>query len=238
LSLDPARYHAWYATPRGAWFGARERRLLLELLAPAPGETVLDAGCGTGWFSSALADAGLSVTGLDPNAAALAFLRRRDPRILAVRGAAEALPFAEGAFAAAVAMTSLCFCARPGVALRELWRVSRETLVLGLLHRYSLLHLLKAGRGGYRGARWDGLRDVHAWVRLLDPPPARVEARSALLLPGAGGVARWLERTSGIGRRAERAPLGGFLAVCLQRSLAGDTPNPVPRCGSRSASRP
>jgi hypothetical protein len=34
MSWDPARYHAWYATPRGAWMGARERRLLLDLLAP------------------------------------------------------------------------------------------------------------------------------------------------------------------------------------------------------------
>lgn len=28
---DPAAYHAWYETPRGAWIGAREAGLMLEL---------------------------------------------------------------------------------------------------------------------------------------------------------------------------------------------------------------
>ena len=146
------------------------------------------------------------------------FARRRDPRITGVRGVAEALPFADAAFSAAVAMTSLCFCARPGLALRELWRVSREAVVLGLLHRRSLLYPLKVGRGGYQGARWDQLSEVRAWARTLEPPPAHIEARSALLLPSAGPLARWAERLSGIGQHNEHMPLGGFLAVCLRRS--------------------
>ncbi|WP_200239267.1 class I SAM-dependent methyltransferase [Thiohalocapsa halophila] len=197
--------------------GARERRLLLDLLAPAPTTSVLDVGCGTGYFSSVLADAGLRVTGLDPDAAALNFALRRDPRITGVRGDAEALPFADTAFNAAVAMTSLCFCGRPEQALSELWRVSREAVVLGLLHRRSLLYWQKAGRGSYQGARWDQLSEVRAWAQSLDPRPVQIEARSALLLPSAGPLARWAERLSGIGQHSERLPLGGFLAVCLRR---------------------
>lgn len=212
MSRAPAGYHAWYATPRGAWMGGRERRLMLELLALPPGSKVLDLGCGTGYFSSALADAGLAVTGLDPDGAALGFLARRDPRPRLAQGRAESLPFADGAFAGAVAMTSLCFCADPARALRELCRVSRRVAVLGLLHRHSLLHWTKAGRGGYQGARWDTLDDVRAWTGDLIPTPA-LQARTALLLPGAGLVARWIERPL-----AARMPLGSFLAIALRRA--------------------
>ncbi len=36
---DPAAYHAWYATPSGAWIAGRELALLDELLRPHPGES-------------------------------------------------------------------------------------------------------------------------------------------------------------------------------------------------------
>ncbi|MBK5962545.1 hypothetical protein CCR95_00055 [Thiocystis minor] len=192
--------------------GGQERCLMLELLALPPDSRVLDLGCGTGFFSGALADAGFAVTGLDPDQAALDFLARRDPRPRLVQGRAETLPFADGAFDGAVAMTSLCFCADPARALRELWRVSRRVVVLGLLHRHSLLHWTKAGRGGYQGARWDTLSDVRAWTRDLTPVPA-LQAHTALLLPDAGPLARWIEHPL-----AARLPLGGFLAVALRRA--------------------
>ncbi|MFZ1575913.1 MAG: class I SAM-dependent methyltransferase [Chromatiaceae bacterium] len=208
---DPTAYHAWYATPRGAWIAGREFALLDELLRPRPGESVLDVGSGTGYFSSALADHGLAVTGLDPDLPALRFARQRDPRIALVKGQAGALPFADGAFDYALAMTSLCFVPGPGEALRELWRVSRRAVVLGLLHRRSLLYLSKHGRGGYRGARWDLLGEVLGWAEGLRPTP-EPSARFALFLPSGGPLA---QRTESL--IPQRFPLGGFLAVCLRR---------------------
>ena len=49
--MQPEQYDAWYATQRGAWIGEEEYRLIASLLAPRPGETLLDAGCGTGYFT-------------------------------------------------------------------------------------------------------------------------------------------------------------------------------------------
>jgi 2-polyprenyl-3-methyl-5-hydroxy-6-metoxy-1,4-benzoquinol methylase len=43
----------------------RERQLVLELLAPAPGMRALDAGCGAGHHARALAARGLAVTAID-----------------------------------------------------------------------------------------------------------------------------------------------------------------------------
>ena len=72
---DPATYHAWYDTQRGAWIAGLELALLHDLLRPRPGESMLDVGCGTGWFAGAFAARGLEVTGLDPDLAALGFAR-------------------------------------------------------------------------------------------------------------------------------------------------------------------
>jgi SAM-dependent methyltransferase len=208
---DLAAYHAWYETPRGVWIAGREIALLYDLMHPRPGESVLDVGCGTGWFAGAFAARGLKVTGLDPDLSALGFARDRALSIPLVGGAAEALPFAAGAFDYALAVTSLCVVANPAQALHELWRVSRRAVVLGLLHRHSLLYLAKGGRGGYRGARWDLLGEVLGWTEGLTPTPEPA-ARFALFLPGGGSIARRAESLI-----PPRLPLGGFLAVCLRR---------------------
>ncbi len=60
---DAAAYDAWYDTPRGRWIGEREFRLAQCLLAPQPGETLLDVGCGTGWFTRRFAATGLRPDG-------------------------------------------------------------------------------------------------------------------------------------------------------------------------------
>ena len=90
LMKDPAAYHAWYETPRGAWIGAREAdlmlELMLELMQPNRDECLLDVGCGTGWFSARFASVDLGVTGLDPDRAALNFAARRYPSIRWVEG--------------------------------------------------------------------------------------------------------------------------------------------------------
>jgi SAM-dependent methyltransferase len=211
---DLAAYHAWYETPRGAWIAGRELALLHDLMRPRPGESVQDVGCGTGWFAGAFAARGLKVTGMDPDLPALGFARDRAPSIPLVGGAAEALPFADGAFDYALAVTSLCFVPQPERALRELWRVSRRAVVLGLLHRRSALYLAKAGRGGYRGARWDLLGEVLGWTDGLAPIPGAL-ARWAVFLPGWGPIARRAETLI-----SPRLPLGGFLAICLRRPEA------------------
>jgi SAM-dependent methyltransferase len=208
---DPAAYHAWYETPRGAWIAGRELDLVDDLWCLRPGESVLDVGCGTGYFGSALAARGAAVTGLDPNAEVLAFARRHAPGVAVVGGTAAALPFADGTFDYALAMTSLCFVANPAQALHEMWRVSRRAVMLGLLHRRSLLYLTKSGRGGYRGARWNLLADVMDWTQGLSSPP-QVRARWAVYSPGGGRIARLVEPLI-----SPRLPLGAFLAVCLRR---------------------
>ncbi|MBI3918343.1 MAG: class I SAM-dependent methyltransferase, partial [Betaproteobacteria bacterium] len=74
--MTPEQYDAWYRTPRGRWIGENEHRLLEALLAPAPGESLLDVGCGTGYFTRKFARRELPVTGVDLDPAMLDFARR------------------------------------------------------------------------------------------------------------------------------------------------------------------
>ena len=54
---------------------------LIELLAPQPGEQILDVGCGLGGLTAEIAASGAQVTGLDHSAILLEQARLRYPRI-------------------------------------------------------------------------------------------------------------------------------------------------------------
>jgi len=60
---------------------------------------VLEVGCGTGNYVSAIRDAvGCACTGVDPSPEMLAKLRQRDPSVRAIGGRAEVLGLPDGAF--------------------------------------------------------------------------------------------------------------------------------------------
>lgn len=74
---------AWWDAQSGDDGHADTRDLLLplclHLLKPAPGEHLIDAGCGNGWIARRLAHAGASVVAFDFSAELLERGRRRDP---------------------------------------------------------------------------------------------------------------------------------------------------------------
>ncbi|MEE4360046.1 MAG: methyltransferase domain-containing protein [Pseudomonadales bacterium] len=69
---------------RHAAFVPELGRPLLDLLAPQPGERILDLGCGDGVLTAALASCGCSVTAIDASPAQVAAARARglDARVL------------------------------------------------------------------------------------------------------------------------------------------------------------
>jgi trans-aconitate methyltransferase len=66
---------------------------LVELLAPHPGERVLDLGCGTGHLTAQIAAAGATVVGLDHSNSMLAQARATHPGLEFVYGDARYLAF-------------------------------------------------------------------------------------------------------------------------------------------------
>lgn len=139
---EAEEYDRWYESPRGQWIGRRELKLLLRTLAPRPGESLLDVGCGTGFFTRGLAEHATTVRvlGVDTNRAWVQYARRRDEgRASYAVADARALPFETGSFDLVVSITALCFIAEERVALREILRVTRRRFAIGLLNRGSLL---------------------------------------------------------------------------------------------------
>ena len=48
---NPKIYDAWNQSTRGSWIGEQEFSILLKLFSPKAGQSLLDVGCGTGYFS-------------------------------------------------------------------------------------------------------------------------------------------------------------------------------------------
>lgn len=210
-AIDAARYEAWYYTPRGAWIGEIEFRLLLRLLRCERGESVLDVGCGTGYFTRRFAgEAGLNAVGIDPNRAWLDYAQTH--RIGAEHyclGRVEALPFADRSFDRTVSVTALCFVDDARYAVEQILRVTRERFAIGLLNRHSLLYLRKGRHGGYgayRGALWHTRREIQALFDGL--PAANLTLETAVLLPGGDPLARGIDRLL-----SSRLPLGAFIVA-------------------------
>ncbi len=208
--MSPADYDAWYETPRGLWIGEVELRLLRACLEPREGAHLLDVGCGSGYFTRALARSGLVMTGLDPDEGMIRYARAHaGPGECYLTGDARSLPFPDESFDDTVAITSFCFVADAVSALRELVRVTRRRVAVGLLNRYSLLHWRKAGHGAYHGAHWHAAGEVRRLFTQCGMP--HVMLRYAVFLPRGGMVARWLEP-----HVPARLPVGGFLLVVAE----------------------
>src|SRR5262249_23564866 len=110
---DPDRYarHARFVSELGA--------PVVELLAPRPGERILDLGCRAGSLSAKLAALGCAVVGLDSSAEQVGAARALgvDARV----GNGEHLDFADE-FDAVFSNAALHWMKRPDVVIAGVWR--------------------------------------------------------------------------------------------------------------------
>ena len=109
----------------------RRRALVLDALAPAAGETILDVGCGPGFYVAAAAEAvgpGGSVTGVDRSPDMLAAAARRvegHPHVTLLEGDALKLPVPDAAFDAALSVQVMEYVEDATAALAEIRRTLR-----------------------------------------------------------------------------------------------------------------
>lgn len=207
---DPGVYHRWYDTPRGRWIGDVEFELVHRLLRPKRGDSILDVGCGTGYFTHRFASAGYRLTGVDPAIEWLSYAAARAaPGERYVGGRAQRLPFPDRSFDHSFSIAALCFMPDPKPGVAEMLRVTRRRFAVGLLNRQSLLYRQKGrggGTGAYRGARWYTAEEVRAFLEGLVLRNLRI--RTAVFEPGAGVLARLAERLI-----PKALPYGAFIVA-------------------------
>jgi ubiquinone/menaquinone biosynthesis C-methylase UbiE len=130
MSVPTIRFDdgAVYERMMGKWSGL-VGRAFIDWLLPPPNLRWVDIGCGNGAFTQLLVDhcAPMTVEGVDPSEGQLAFARERlaTPVAKFRRGDAMALPFADGAFDAAVMALVVFFIPDPARGVAEMARVVR-----------------------------------------------------------------------------------------------------------------
>jgi len=128
---EPSGWETWHDTNARCMHTVVER--VCELIAPAPGERLLDVACGTGLPALALAErvapgGSLLATDLSPDmlAAAERIAQRQGAHNITFRPmSAEALTVPDASFDAVTCCFGLMFSPEPQKAAGELWRALR-----------------------------------------------------------------------------------------------------------------
>jgi SAM-dependent methyltransferase len=201
-TADAIDYDAWFDTPWGRYAFAVEAATVLRATGDLAGRRVLDAGCGTGRFSAALADRHRAVTGIDPDPSMLHLARARATTGCA-RAAVEYLPFPDDSFDVTLAVTVFEFVADPAAAAAELARVTGDSgrIIIAALNPRSPWGL--ANRRRLRSAAWCQARFLtRRDLRQLAAPHGTAMFHGSLyapsLFPGLSVIGPVLESLGGL----------------------------------------
>jgi SAM-dependent methyltransferase len=168
-------------------YGPRLAAGLMELAGVRPGMRALDVGCGPGALTAALAErlGPEHVAAADPSQPFAEACRSRVPGVQVVVAGAESLPFADGAFDAALSQLVVNFMRDPEAGAREQARVTRPGgVVAACVWDYSgEMRLLRAF--------WDAALEV-------DPEGAAAADEGAIMPWCREGDLAELWRTAGL----------------------------------------
>ncbi len=192
---DPERY------ARNARFVADLGMPVVELLAPRPGERVLDLGCGDGALTEKLVALGCRVIGVDGSEAQVAAARARglDARVMD----GQALPFADE-FEAVFSNAALHWMRRPDDVIAGAWRALRPGgRFVGELGGHGCVATIEAAlmaalaRRGIEGARWNPwyFPTIEDYSGRLAARGFRVRSNALIPRPTPlpGDITAWLE---------------------------------------------
>ncbi len=161
---DAKAYQQWCEDPRNGFAADMQRRLILDMLRPVRGDSVIEIGCGTGRGLRPFIDQGLNVTGLDPSPYMLDIAKQNlGHRADLHRGRAEDLPFEDNSFNLACFMTTLEFVEDPVKALEEACRVAKDRIFVGVLNRYALKSIQRRIKGVFVSTIYNRARFFSVW---------------------------------------------------------------------------
>ena len=214
---DAVLYEEWFNDPRNRFVVELEKRLMLDLLKPARGETLLEIGCGTGAGLLTFLDNGVQVTGLDPSPYMLDIASKNaGNRADLHRGFAEDLPFEDNSFNYACLITTLEFVEDPKRALEEACRVAKDRIFIGVLNRYAIKGIQRRVKGVftktiYNRAYFFSIWELKQIIRLLlgDVPISWRTVCQFSARPGR--ITKRIEQSSLL----QKCPFGAFVGMVV-----------------------
>lgn len=140
-------YDSWFLTPVGEKVFNLELELLLKVVEPTKGKTMLDVGIGTGLFATQFRNHGVEVKGIDPSEKMLDIAIKRGFDVK--KGFGESIPFEDNTFDIVLSMTSIEFSREPEKFIRELVRVVKPQgkVVVAVLNLFSFYGISRRLRG-------------------------------------------------------------------------------------------
>jgi SAM-dependent methyltransferase len=194
-----------------------ESQLMINLLKPCPGESVLDIGCGTGISTEPLLARGLNATGIDPSQYMLDIASETlGQKADLYRGFAEDLPFDDNSFNHATFFTTLEFVDDPAKALEEACRVAKDRVFIGFLNSYALKGIQRRLQGIFKSTLFNKARFYSVWeLKALVRSKAGavpIEWRTVLQLTNAKGkLTQAFEQSEFV----QRCPFGAFAGLVV-----------------------
>ena len=143
MRFDPFQYPSedhWLEKDPGQYLFSRQEKLLIDLIAPFDGESLLDVGCKTGNFLRVFKRHGCALTGIDSSAEALASAARKlGPRCELIQGDLSDLPFSDNEFDVVTIIYGAPTFADPQKLISEAVRVSRNRVFVGFYNKHSFV---------------------------------------------------------------------------------------------------
>jgi ubiquinone/menaquinone biosynthesis C-methylase UbiE len=213
---DAKAYEQWVCKNRNRTAAELENRLMIDMLKPIRGESILDIGCGTGASAKPFIEMGLQVTAIDPSPYMLDIaFRHFANRIELYRGYAEDLPFDDNSFNHASIVTTLEFVDDPRKAIEEACRVAKDRIFVGVLNRYAIKGIERRLKGIFSHTIYNRARFYSVWelkhiMRDMLGNHVPISWRTVSQFPAASGkVMVGLENSKII----QRFPFGTFAGI-------------------------
>jgi len=161
IEIQPSRYDfstlaegydSWYLSREGKLYDKFEKTGMMKYLpAQSDNKTLLDVGCGTGHWSEFFSECGFTVTGLDVSRRMIDVAQSKSNKdITYFVGDAHKLPFPDGAFDVAAAITTIEFTRNPAGVIREMVRCTQKPggrILIGVLNCCARINRERRNKG-------------------------------------------------------------------------------------------